>query len=78
MNKYNKLKEDKINMLLKRKSSNNSMKLFQVEPPLTLPKPNIDPLSKALADEDEISINRFDEIMMNNCDYERVVNQNMI
>eukprot|EP00347_Sterkiella_histriomuscorum_P000787 403374506 len=64
--------------IIETKNSVNSTQLFIVEKAPALPRPYVDPLTKALADQDEISIDRFDEVMMNNCDYERIVNKEII
>lgn len=54
------------------------MQLFIIEKPPHLAKQE-DPTSiKALADQDEVSIGQFDQIMMDNCNFEKLVNREMI
>ncbi len=48
--------------------------LFFVQNMPTLPKPYINPIDKALADEEEPSLQDFERIMMENCDYEKRIN----
>ena len=38
----------------------------------------MDPLMRELADDNEISLARFDEVMMNNCEFERLTNKDLI
>ncbi|CDW74630.1 UNKNOWN [Stylonychia lemnae] len=58
--------------------TSNSMHLFKVEKAPTIARNHPNQSFRGLADEDEISVNRFDEVMMDNCILEKMVNKNII
>lgn len=60
------------------KSPVTGERLFEVQQMYILQKPLKAPIDQVLADEDEPGLNDFERIMMENCDYEKRINQDMM